>query len=153
MNKRKELSSLFKTSVLFFKLSIAVSPSLWRGEGGGLNFWTQQNLGELKFFKIKEERKTGVDVVRNCCGTLITRWMDEWMDELSWFFAYWCKFRKVENYFNNFLVVVVKNVHGTLISTCMNEPVWLFACYTYLRELKITLIVIGWAWWNMGWLF
>ena len=31
-----------------------------------------------------------------------TRWMDKWMDELSWFFACWCKFRKVKNYFNYF---------------------------------------------------
>ena len=76
--------------------------------------------------------------------------MDEWMDELSWFFAYWCKFRKVKNYFNNFWVVVVKNVHGTLISKCMNEPGWFFARYTYLRELKVTLLVTRWVWWNMG---
>ena len=49
-------------------------------------------------------------------ATLVTRWMDECMDELSWFFACWCKFRKVRNYFNNFWVAVVKNRHGTLIS-------------------------------------
>ena len=32
-----------------------------------------------------------------------------------------CKFKKVKNYFNNFWVVVAKNVHGTLISKYMNE--------------------------------
>ena len=48
--------------------------------------------------------------------TLVAGWMDEIMDELSWIFAYWSKFRKIKNYFNNFWVVVVKNVHGTLIS-------------------------------------
>ena len=47
--------------------------------------------------------------------------LDEWMDGLRWFFAYWCKFEKVKNYFKNFWVTVVKNVHGTLISKCMNE--------------------------------
>ena len=49
-------------------------------------------------------------------ATLAIRWMDEWMNELSWLFACWCKFRKVKNYFNNFWVAVVKNGHGTLIS-------------------------------------
>ena len=34
-------------------------------------------------------------------ATLVARWMDEWMDELSWYFACWCKFRKVKNYFNS----------------------------------------------------
>ena len=54
-------------------------------------------------------------------ATLVTRWMDEWSwlewDELSGFFAYWCKFRKVKNYFNNFWMAVGENWHGTLIST------------------------------------
>ena len=49
-------------------------------------------------------------------ATLVTRWMDEWMDELSWFFACCCKFRKLKNYFDNLWVAVVKNGHGTLIS-------------------------------------
>ena len=38
-----------------------------------------------------------------------------------------------------------KNVHETLISKCMNEPGRFFACYIYLRELKVALIVIGQA--------
>ena len=49
-------------------------------------------------------------------ATLVTRWMDKSMDELSWFFTCRCKFRKVKNYFNNFWVAVVKNGHGTRIS-------------------------------------
>ena len=57
-------------------------------------------------------------------ATLVTRWMDEIMDELSWFFACWCKFRKVKNYFNNFWAVVAKNVHGTLISELLDESSW-----------------------------
>ena len=91
-------------------------------------------------------KNSRADVARNGCDTLIRKWMDKWMDELSWVFANWCKFNKVKNYFNNFWVVVVKNVHGTLILKCMDEPGWFFACYTYLRELKNTLIVIGRAW-------
>ena len=61
-------------------------------------------------------------------ATLVTRWMDEIMDELSWLFACWCKFRKVKNYFSNFWVFVVKNVHGTLISEWMDESSWFFTC-------------------------
>ena len=60
-------------------------------------------------------------------ATLVTRWMDEWMGELSWFFASWCKFRKAKNYFNNFWVIVAKNGHETLISEWMDESGWFFA--------------------------
>ena len=60
--------------------------------------------------------------------TLVTGWMDEWMDELSWFFACSCKFRKVKNYFYNFWVVVVRNGHGTLISEWVDKSSWIFAC-------------------------
>ena len=59
--------------------------------------------------------------------TLVTRWIDEWMDEQIWFFACWCKFRKVKNYFTNFWVVVVKNGYGILISEWMDESGWFFA--------------------------
>ena len=48
--------------------------------------------------------------------------------ELSKFFGCWCKFREVKNYFNNFWVVVVKNVHGNLISEWMDESSWFFTC-------------------------
>ena len=49
-------------------------------------------------------------------ATLVTRWIVELMDKLSWFFACWCKFRKVKNYINNFSVIMVKDRHGTLTS-------------------------------------
>ena len=32
----------------------------------------------------------------------------EWMDEMSWFLAFWCKFRKPENYLNNYWVGMAK---------------------------------------------
>ena len=40
---------------------------------------------------------------------------------------------------------LVKNVHGTLISKCVNEPGWFFACYTYLRELKVIYFNSYWV--------
>ena len=54
-------------------------------------------------------------------GTLKSAVSQEWMDELNWFFACWCKFRKTKNCFNNYWVGVVKNGcsllgHGTLKS-------------------------------------
>ena len=102
----------------------------------------------------------------------------EFVHELSWFFASWCKFWKVMNYFNNVWEVVVKNWHGTLISewigqiwvcpfqsqdsmicciSIMNELSWFFACsYMLSRKLKVTLgmhIMVKngiWSWssWN-----
>ena len=83
---------------------------------------------------------------------LVIKWMDEWMDELSWFFAFWCKFRKVKNYFSNFWVNVVKNGHATLIYEWINESSWLFACWYIfsLGKLKVTLTLIGWAWSDMS---
>ena len=43
----------------------------------------------------------------------------EWIDEMTRFFAYWYKFRKVNSYFDNYWVSIVKNEgdlmdHGTL---------------------------------------
>ena len=32
----------------------------------------------------------------------------EKIDEMNWFFACWCKFRKLKSYFNDFLVAMVK---------------------------------------------
>ena len=75
-------------------------------------------------------------------GEWVNEWMN-WADFLNTDAIY--KFTKVKNYFNNFSVVVVKNVHTTLISKCMNEPGWFFACYTYLRELKVIYFNSYWT--------
>ena len=45
----------------------------------------------------------------------------EWIDEMSWFFSCWYKFRKAKSCFNNYWVGMVKNEwglidHGTLKS-------------------------------------
>ena len=60
-------------------------------------------------------------MVKSGCGPLghgvLKSVSQEWIDELSWFFVYWCKFRKSKNYLNNYWMGVVKNVsdlHGTL---------------------------------------
>ena len=52
---------------------------------------------------------------------------------------------KLKNYFNIFWVVLVKNVHGTLISKCMDEPSWFFTWCTYLTELKVMYFNSYWA--------
>ena len=79
-------------------------------------------------------------------ATLVT-W---WMVKLSWFFTCWCKFRKVKKYFNNLWVVVARNGHGTLfLNVWMNLADFMHA-NIYSSKLKVTLIVIGWTWSNMG---
>ena len=63
----------------------------------------------------------GVIVVKSGCdhpGHIVN---EEWMDKLSWFFACWCKFTKVKNYFQNFWVILVKNESHPLISEWMSE--------------------------------
>ena len=79
--------------------------------------------------------------------------MDEWMDERSWFFACWCKFRKVKNYFNNVWVVVFKTAYRTLTSEWMDESECFLHANTYPAKLEVTLIVVEWAWSNMGAVF
>ena len=35
---------------------------------------------------------------------------EEWIDEMNWFFACWCKFKKAKSYFTDFWVGMIKNV-------------------------------------------
>ena len=53
--------------------------------------------------------------------TLISAVSQEWIDEMSWFFACWYKFSESKSYFDNYWVGMVKNGwgiidHGTLKS-------------------------------------
>ena len=42
-------------------------------------------------------------------GTLKSAVLQEWINELGWFFACWYKFMKAKSYFNNYWVGMVKN--------------------------------------------
>ena len=42
-------------------------------------------------------------------ATLKSAASQEWIDEMSWFFACWYKFRKSKSYFNDYWVRMVKN--------------------------------------------
>ena len=63
-------------------------------------------------------------VVKNVCGILSLGFLksalsQEWIDEISWFFACWYKIRKAKSYFDNYWLCMVKNWwglidHGTL---------------------------------------
>ena len=47
-------------------------------------------------------------------GTLKYAVSQEWIDEMSWFFAWWYKFRKARSYFNKYWVDMVKNEQGLI---------------------------------------
>ena len=47
-------------------------------------------------------------------GILKSALSQEWIDELSWFFACWYKFRKPKSYFNVHFVGMTKYGHGLL---------------------------------------
>ena len=85
-------------------------------------------------------------MVRNGCGqpghrTLKLAVSQEWVDGMIWFFAWWCKFRKVKSNFNDFWVEVVKIgcghlVHETLKSAeWVYELSWLFACWLWYNNV------------------
>ena len=77
--------------------------------------------------------------------TLKSAVSQESVDEVSWFFVCWYKFRKAKSFFNNFWVVVVKNGCGllglvTLKSALSQESVdevsWFFVCWYKFRKAK-----------------
>ena len=54
-------------------------------------------------------------------GTLNSAVSQEWIDEMSWFFVCWYKFKKAKSYFNSYWVGMVRNARdfidrGTLKS-------------------------------------
>ena len=58
-------------------------------------------------------------VVKNGCGllglvTLKSAVSQESVDEVSWFFVCWYKFRKAKSYFNNYWVGMTKNGRGLI---------------------------------------
>ena len=81
-------------------------------------------------------------MVKNRCGlfghgTLKSTVSQEWIDDLGLFYTCWYKFRKAENYFDNYLVAEVKNDHSRLGHRTLKSGVyqewhdelsWFFAC-------------------------
>ena len=63
---------------------------------------------------------------------LVTKWMDEWMDKLSWI-SCWCEFRKVKNYkFNNSWVLWSKIGIGLWFQWMETNLAEFFHANTYL---------------------
>ena len=109
-------------SIIFLaKGKISKSVSLFLSHIGPKRFWpirlqdfksniSVEQSDEIVYFFTCRYQKSRVD--RKILGwvwsdmvmaTLVSRWMDEWKEWASWFFACWCKFRKVKNYLNNYL--------------------------------------------------
>ena len=53
-------------------------------------------------------------VVKNGHGTLKFAVSQEWINEMSWFFACWYKFRNAKGYFDDYWVAIVKNEWGLI---------------------------------------
>ena len=79
-------------------------------------------------------------------GTLKSAVPQEWINELSLFFARWCKFRKAKSYSYNYWVGLVKNIygllgHGTLKSGVSQEWIdelsWFFVCIYWCNNFQI----------------
>ena len=47
-------------------------------------------------------------------GSLKSAVSQDWINEMSWFFAYWYKFRKGKSYFNNYSLAMGKNGQGLI---------------------------------------
>ena len=125
--------------IVFANGKISKSISLFLSHIGPKRFWQirlqdfksnislEQNDGTVYFFvcwyqKLRVDRKIlGWVWSKMVVATMAIRWLDEWMDELSWFFACWCKFRIFKNYFNNFWVI-------EWASEWIDESRWFFEC-------------------------
>ena len=116
--------------IVFANGKISNSISLFLSYIGPKRFW-QIRLQDFKSnisLEQNDRKILGWVWSKMVVVTMAIRWLDEQMDELSWFFACWCKFRIFKNYFNNFWVIILKNELGTLSSEWIDESSWLFAC-------------------------
>ena len=160
------LPSYFST-IFFVKGKISKSGSLSLSNIGSKRCWpislqefkSNISLGKsddiVYFFtcwyqKLRVDRKIlGWAWSEMAVVALVTRWMDEWIDELSYFFTFWCKFKDIKNYFNIFWVAVVKNGHRTLI--LLNRWIWPIFCMPILFKKAKSYFNSYWvAWSNMG---
>ena len=85
--------------------------------------------------------------------TLKSAVSQEWIDEMSCFFACWSKFRKTKSYFDNYWVVMVKNEHGLTDDGTVKSDVSqndLMNWADWLND-SCMLIVIEWflVWWSL----
>ena len=71
---------------------------------------------------------------------LVTKWMDEWMDKLSWI-SCWCEFRKVKNYkFNNSWVLWSKIGIGLWFQWMETNLAEFFHANTYLKLVSTVFL-------------
>ena len=67
-----------------------------------------------------------------CLGTPKSVVSQEWIDEMSWFFTCWYKFRKAKSYFNNSRMGMLKN--------------WARHCRSWNSEIKVVSNdLLNWA--------
>ena len=84
-------------------------------------------------------------------GTLKSAIFNEWIDNLSWLFASWCKLWYTKNYFINFWEVMVKNGcyflgrwtrNSAVSQEWMGKFSWFFASWWWCNVLVRLLIFI-----------
>ena len=119
------------------------------GEDMVKNGWIQPGVTEINWFmvcwhKFGEAKsyfdnfwvvvvKNGSSILQHFHETLNSPASQEWIDLMSWFFAFCYKFRKAKNYFNNHWVDMVKNGCGYSGVTGLN---WFMACWYKFGEAK-----------------
>ena len=105
--------------------------------------------------------KYWLGIVKNGCGLSGPRALKlavshKGMSGVNWFWVCWYKFRKAKSYFNNFCVVKIKNGYGFLgvgtLKSAVFQEYWADVLHAdiHLGKLKVTLIIVGWAWSKMG---
>ena len=97
-------------------------------------------------------------VVKNGCDllgleTLKSAVSQEWIDQMSWFFACWSKFRRTKSYFDNYWVAMVKNEFGLIDNGTVKSDVSQNDLMNWADWLNDSwmLIVMEWflVWWSI----
>ena len=113
--------------------------------------------------KLKVDQKfVGWIWSKNGCGqsghrTLKLTVPQELTDGMNWYFAYWCKVKKVKSYFNDFWVGMVKNGCSDLDHEALKSAVskeWVYDIFLHVHtnsyKLKVDQENFGWTWSKMG---
>ena len=102
-----------------WKLKVDQEVLQWAWSKMGVTIWSQDS-------------KIGFISRRNYVNKLIfgvlvkiqkTHRSQEWIDEISWFFACWYKFRKVDSYFDYYWVGIVRNGWSLIDHRTLNSDV------------------------------